>query len=197
MNKKYFWRIAFIKTGWAENYDGDEVVGRHKYVGDSGDAYEKYNFKRVSGRFLGYLPPIGKQRGRKYTLPNPDCHEDWLVIFCAALEGKGHLVPVGWYEKATFLSTRIPRPEYRHSRNFPVDPKGVKYVYSITAPKGKLISIDKRKKIVIPGDHFKRTPIIYARGHRDKKSWREKYARIAEDIVCEHSYLRLDDLINR
>ena len=111
MNKKYFWRIAFIKTGWAENYDGDEVVGRHKYVGDSGDAYEKYNFIRISGRFFGYLPPIGSQRGRKYTLPKPDCPDDWLVIFCAALNGKGPLVPVGWYEKANFLSTRRPRPE--------------------------------------------------------------------------------------
>lgn len=39
-----FEKIAFVKTGWADYYSGDPIIGRHDYIGKFNDAHEKFNF---------------------------------------------------------------------------------------------------------------------------------------------------------
>ena len=39
-------KIAFVKTGWATSYDGDQVVGRHEHIESYDEAHEKFNFNQ-------------------------------------------------------------------------------------------------------------------------------------------------------
>ncbi len=177
---RIFERIAFVKTGWAELYQGDRVIGRHRYINQKFDAHEKYNFQRSpDGRFYGYLPPIGGSQ----SSPKPAARDDWLIVFTAAHEGTGPLVAVGWYEQASFHQDREARPEYAIGQAFPRDSEGNEYIFCLEAPRAFLIPADERIHR-IPSDHFKTSPILYARGEKEPSLWREEYAKLAEQIVA-------------
>lgn len=111
-------RIAFVKTGWSENYIGDPVVGRHAHIWDYEEAHERLNFSHAhDGHYYGYLPPIG----RYHRPPQPKVPEGWLVIFVVARNGNGPLTVVGWYENAKFQREYTPRPEYEAGIDFETD----------------------------------------------------------------------------
>lgn len=118
-------RIAIVKTGWSDWYQGGPVVGRFGYLNATEEGqkgHECYNFKPAQdGTYYGYLPPIG--RGP----PQPRMKDHWLLIFIAAFEGKGPLTFVGWYEDATFAEGYTERPEYRLSEPFETDAWGSRF----------------------------------------------------------------------
>ncbi len=174
-------RIAFAKVGWAEHYAGDPVKGRAGWINRNDDAHERFNFRPgPDGRFYGYLPPIGP----KYRTPQPAHPDDWLVVFVAPHEGNGSLVPVGWYEGATFEEDYDERPEYAAGVPLPVDVKGERYAYAIHADKGRLIPAELRARITVPGrPHFGSTPVLYASGHGPARPWRPAYRDLALRIV--------------
>lgn len=172
-------RIAFVKTGWSENYRGDAVVGRHAHIASFEEAHERFNFLPTrNGQLYAYLPPIGPN-GRP---PQPMDKSGWLVIFVAARNGNGPLTVVGWYDDAYFEPEYTDRPEYKSKNDFPTDVDGNNYVYCVTAGEGHLIQVPDRN-ITIPGDHFKRTPVVYARGNGMDADWREELAEVAESVV--------------
>lgn len=172
-------RIAFVKTGWSEKYAGGKVVGRHAYISEFGDAHEQFNFLEAPDkRFYACIPPIG----RKFQPPQPQEANDWLIIFVSARNGNGPLTVVGWYEQATFEREYQQRPEYESGHDFKTDVHGNKYVYCISSSSDQLITVENRNTTV-PGDHFRRTPIIYARGNGQDDEWREELAILAEEIV--------------
>lgn len=172
-------RIAFVKTGWSDDYQGGEVAGRHAHIAEFHEAHERFNFLQAKdGRFYGYLPPIGHAE----RPPQPRREDGWLVIFVAARNGNGPLTVVGWYEGATFQREYTERPEYRLGIDFETDANDERFLYCVSSDRATLIPVSERER-TIPGDHFKRAPIIYARGNGGDDPWRRKLAREAEDIV--------------
>jgi len=172
-------RIAFVKTGWSEEYAGGPVVGRFAYIVYEGDAHEKFNFQKVQNqRFYAYIPPIG----RNLRPPQPQETNNWLIIFVSARNGNGRLTVVGWYEQATFEREYRDRPEYESGYDFPTDVDNSNYDYCISSSSAHLIPAENRN-IIVPGVHFRRTPIIYARGNVQDDEWREELAMLAEEIV--------------
>lgn len=171
-------RIAFVKAGWAEDYQGEEVVGRHGFIKDFSEAHERFNFmKGPDGRYYGYIYPIGQYE----SCPKPAVTTGWLVIVVAARDGDGPLTVVGWYENATFERDYTPRPEYE-AGDFELDIHGNQYAYCFSADKATLIPLHLRQTVV-SGDHFKRTSVIYARGNRQQDAWRDAFAALAEQVV--------------
>lgn len=171
-------RIAFVKTGWATSYEGEEVVGRHAHIGEYNEAHERFNFKRApDGRFYAYIPPMGRHE----SAPSPRDTRGWLLIFVAARNGNGPLTVVGWYENAVFEHTYLDRPEYEIG-DFEMDIHGNPYSYCFSADRATLIPLQLRQTVV-SGVHFKRSPIIYVRGNGRNEAWRQEFAELAESIV--------------
>ncbi|WP_248739436.1 DUF3883 domain-containing protein [Pseudomonas sp. MWU12-2029] len=171
-------RIAFVKTGWATFYEGDEVVGRHAHIGEYNEAHERFNFRKSEdGRYYGYIPPMGK----KQSAPSPRQASGWLLIFVAARNGTGPLTVVGWYENAVFEYAYRDRPEYEVG-DFEMDIQGHPYSYCFSADQATLIPLQLRQNVV-SGDHFKRSPIIYVQGNGLNDAWRQDFAELAETIV--------------
>jgi hypothetical protein len=169
-------RIAFVKTGWSEEYQGGLVVGRYAY---EEDYHERFNFLQVPNKgFFGHVPPIGE----RYRPPQPKNNQDWLVIFVAARNGSGPLTVVGWYRYATFEREYQPRPEYSMGEGFPTDANGNRFVYCIHAPEGHLIQAPDRE-ITIPGTRFRRPSIVYVRGTDHDDAWRKELATLAEQLI--------------
>lgn len=176
-------RIAFVKTGWSDDYEGGPVLGRYAHLQAYDEAHERFNFlKHSSGRYFGYLPPIGK----KARPPQPKIADGWLLVFVSAKNGSGPLTVVGWYKDATFHSEYVDRPDYSASGCFENDVHGNKYSYCLSAKSAHLIPTASRTDIV-SGDHFKRTPVLYVRGNGKDDDWREELARFAEALVSGHS----------
>jgi hypothetical protein len=172
-------RIALVKTGWSDEYQGGLVVGRFAHIEKYDEAHERYNFQRAAdGRYYGYLPPIGT----KARPPQPKIAEGWLLIFVSARHGNGPLTVVGWYENATLHSEYSDRPEYNTEADFETDVHGAKYRYCISAITAHLIPVTSRTQI-ISGDHFKRSPVLYVRGNGKNDSWRGEFADLAEKLV--------------
>lgn len=176
-------KIAFVKTGWSDSYQGEAVFGRHDYISKYKEAHERFNFLPTEdGRFFGYMPPIGK----KERSPQPSDIKGWLVMFVAAERGKGPLKVVGWYEDAIFKSEYSPRPEYKGEACFETDVSGNEYTYCVYTNKAILVPSAQRTETV-SGAHFRRSPIVYVRqpsGKRD--SWRIQMADSAEQIIARN-----------
>lgn len=171
-------RIAFVKTGWAINYTGDEVVGRHAHIGEYAEAHERFNFKKApDGRFYGYIPPMGKYE----TSPKPINPDGWLLIFVAARNGDGPLTVVGYYENAHFERDYMDRPEY-DAGDFELDTHENCYSFCFSADKATLIPLHLRQT-VISSDHFRRSPVIYVQGNGKDEAWRQDFAALALQIV--------------
>jgi len=176
-------RIALVKTGWSDEYQGGPVLGRYAHLKEYDEAHERFNFlQHTSGQFYGYLPPIGKME----RSPQPKLTDGWLLVFVSARNGTGPLTVVGWYDNAKFYNEYLERPEYAGPEDFETDVHGNKYSYCISTNTAHLISTASRKDIV-SGAHFKRTPILYVRGNGKDDSWREELARFAETLISEHS----------
>ena len=88
--------IVIAKLNWSEFYQGEADP---KTTFEGADNYERFNFKRVDGRFYGSIPRRAPQRDGK-----------WLVLFIARDTDDRHYA-VGWYEDACF--TGGDQPEYR------------------------------------------------------------------------------------
>lgn len=172
-------RIAFAKTGWSEEYRGAPIVGRHAYISAYAEAHERFNFlPGPDKRFYAYLPPIGEHQGP----PKPSEQEGWLVVFVAARDGDGPLTVVGWYEDASFEVSYMARPEYELSVQFETPSDGGQFVYCISAPMAHLV-VPEQRTITVSGAHFRRSPIIYARGGGKADTWRAEFAELAERLV--------------
>ncbi|MHB1778882.1 protein NO VEIN domain-containing protein [Acidithiobacillus sp.] len=174
-------RIAFVKTGWSDHYEGDPVLGRHAHVQEYDEAHERFNFlQHTDRRYYGYLPPIGKME----RPPQPKQKNKWLLVFVAARNGNGPLTVVGWYEDAILHEEYIDRPEYSGTEDFELDVHGEKYKYCLSANNAHLIPTSSRIETV-SGDHFKRTPILYVRGNGKDEIWRNALAETAEKLVAK------------
>lgn len=172
-------KIAFVKTGWSDEYQGEAVLGRYAHIAEFDEAHERFNFRRTADkRFYGYLPPIGKAQ----RAPQPSDKDGWLLIFVSARKGTGPLTVVGWYEDAILHSEYSERPEYSTEPDFELDVHGAKFGYCISADRAHLIPVASRTQ-TISGDHFKRSPIVYARGNGKDEFWRRELASLAEELV--------------
>ena len=172
-------RIALVKTGWSDEYQGGPVFGRYAHIAQFDEAHERYNFQKTEdGIYYGYLPPIGK----KERPPQPKIAEGWLLIFVSARKGNGPLTVVGWYEDATLHSEYSPRPEYTTEPDFETDVHGAKFGYCLSAATAHLIPVADRTQ-TISGDHLKRSPILYVRGNGKNESWRHDLAKLAEGLI--------------
>ena len=174
-------KIAFVKTGWSEEYRGGPFAGRYSYLQENETGHERVNFLQApNSRFYGYLPPIGT----KSRPPQPKEREDWLVIFVSARNGTGPLTVVGWYDGAVFNNEYQNRPEYQLASNFERDEHGKEYTYCVHSEKGHLIPEGERK-ITVLGTHFGRTPIVYAQqgSGSDQEAWRKDLVRLAKQVM--------------
>lgn len=168
---KRYNKIAFIKCGWADNYQGDRVQGRHGYIKER-EANEKYNFVRNTGpdaeQYQIYVPPIaGGKKAPMAGQVERDKSDGWLLIFVAAEEGNKRLKIVGWYENAYFLG------EYRLRTMFPLEDRqepptdnGLAFSYCITAEKAVCVPLNERTEdAIIPGRHLGSTSVAYINGN--------------------------------
>jgi len=144
-----FEKICFAKIAWAEDYQGDEVYGRHAYIQENKDGHERFNFMPgPDGRYYASIPP--------YRMPDDPL--GWLIIFMAAEtanNGKsfGGLRPVGWFENADFVSEQY-RPEYLE------DPDYIKAMASRIEVRSKVL---KKKKDVWRVDYSSYAEDLVAR----------------------------------
>lgn len=172
-------RIAIAKIAWAETYTGEMPIGRHANIQTHHEAHERFNFlKGAGGKFFGYLPPLGQKK----SAPKPNEKDDWLIIFVAAKFGNGPLVVVGWYEDATIFPEYRERPEYGQNSAFPLDADGDPYSYCLIAKCAHLVPNGTRS-FRVPGDHLRRTSIVYLRGGKASAPWRQRLARKMEVFV--------------
>jgi hypothetical protein len=127
-------RIAVIKTGWCQDYDGDAVEAAHKNVARYKEGHERYNFRRgPQGGYFGYTPPIGKLE----VPPAPKELDGWLVFVLAKKKREPGIYLAGWYEDATFQEDYTPRPEYdARVPQLERDNQGGKFSYILRAPAG-------------------------------------------------------------
>lgn len=173
-------RIAVIKTGWSDDFQGAEVEGDHRYVRENGYGHEKFNFRRTpDGTFCIYTPPL-----REETPPNPKHKAGWLVFHLAKRPKRSGLYLVGWYEDAEFLNRYQPRPEYKQRPSrLELDNGGQPYSYIIAAPKAvQLNSLDTPH--IFRGDKMKRAPVFYLRGGDKSEGWRD---HLAEKLLAIRS----------
>ncbi|MBK8636925.1 MAG: DUF3883 domain-containing protein [Chromatiaceae bacterium] len=172
-------RIALVKTGWSDEYQGEQVLGRYAHITEFDEAHERFNFQKAAdGRFYGYLPPIGPKK----RAPQPKNPDGWLLLFVSARNGNGPLTVVGWYEDATLHSEYKDRPEYDTEADFETDVNGAKFGYCISAGMAHLIPVGSRTQ-TISGNHFKRSPVLYVRGNGKNEYWRQELATLAEELV--------------
>lgn len=191
INKK----VAFIKCGWAEKYQGERVRGRHGYIQDR-EAHEKYNFVRdtdsENGEYQVYVPPIaGGQKAPMAGGWERDKAEHWLLIFVAAEDGNKRLKIVGWYKDATFTG------KYLERSVFPVDvkqerptDKGLPFLYCITARTGVCVPLHERTEdAIIPGRHLGSTSVAYINGNgrnRRQSEWRQALYEKAISFITRY-----------
>jgi hypothetical protein len=166
-------KIAVIKTGWCETYDGDLVGGAHANVTTFGEGHERYNFRPgADGRYYGYTPPIGKTE----AAPSPKDRRGWLVFVVAKEPRRPGIYLVGWYEGAEFQGAYEPRPEYdARPHLLERDAHGGPFSYTLVAGAATLIPTPART-FSFRGDRMKRTSISYLRGNGEKGAWREELA---------------------
>lgn len=173
-------RIAFVKTGWSEEYAGGPVLGRHSHIKEFSEAHEALNFlPDMSGTHYAYVPPIGEE----FRPPQPSISTGWLVVFVSAKDGSGPLTIIGWYKNASFLSDYEPRPDYGRGHLVPKTPSGKPYIYCLSAPSGHLVDLEHRT-VQISGAHFRRAPIVYVKGVGKDDEWRKELAALAERLVA-------------
>ena len=120
MNKRFFFcNIAYMKFYDVELH---EEVPKHggKYVQETGDAEEKYNFHvNDDGVVYGFVETkyndsyLGQKEPKQIHIENIDSAfkkdeiiDDVCVIFCAHSEKMKKTVIVGWYQNATVLRHR-------------------------------------------------------------------------------------------
>lgn len=166
-------RIAVIKTGWCEGYNGDLVGGAHANIAQHKEGHERYNFlPGPDGSFYGYTPPIGETE----AAPSPKQADDWLIFFVAKKPGRSGIFLVGWYEDATFAHEYLARPEYElDPPGLELDVHGGEFSYTVTGPRAVLIPAIARS-FFFAGDRLKRTPVCYLRGNGEAGDWREDLA---------------------
>ncbi|MCP8687157.1 DUF3883 domain-containing protein [Marinobacterium sedimentorum] len=178
-------RIALVKTGWSDDYQGGIVVGRHSHINDYEEAGESFNFRQCKdGRYYAYIPPIGKNE----RSPQPREKYGWLILFVSARKGSGPLTVVGWYRNAIIHDEYIPRPEYDLEDDFPVNKDDEPFTYCISSDEAYMIPTSDRRH-TITGGRIKRSPIMYLRGNGADDPWREGGAELAEAIVHEQAEL--------
>ncbi|SFL65421.1 protein of unknown function [Loktanella salsilacus] len=176
-------KICFVKTAWSEEYQGQDVFGRHEHIKKYRDGHERFNFKPgPDGKFYGYIPPH----------KTPDDAKGWLVIFVAASTNDngrtfGPLLPVGWFENAEFVSQQE-RPEYKIDKQFPASLDETKYLYSVVSEHAFLIPNELRH-MPLPEQHGRKLGMaskVDVRSSDPKtrsEQWRLDYAKYAEDLL--------------
>lgn len=176
-------KICFVKTAWSDEYQGQEVFGRHEYLRINKDGHERFNFKPgPDGRYYGYIPPH----------KTPEDAAGWLVIFVAAStndNGKtfGPLLPVGWYEDATFVDEQE-RPEYECIKDFTISRGGTKYTYRVESNRAFLIPKEMRS-IRLPVEHGRKmgqaskVVVKSPNSASNLDQWRIDYAQYAIDLL--------------
>lgn len=166
-------RIAVIKTGWSDDFQGAEVEGDHKHVRERGFGHEKYNFMAApDGTYCIYIPPI-----KKHFAPNPKQKTDWLIFHVAKRPKLTGLYLIGWYENAEFVGGYEERPEYKRKGNrLELDNDGEPFSYTIRSRQAVQLN-QLEAKHLFPGDHMKRSPIFYLRGDDRNEPWRNNLAK--------------------
>lgn len=167
-------KIAVIKTGWSDDFMGSPVEAAHKHVKQFKDGHEKYNFlPGPDGRFYAYTPPVSGYM----VAPKPKILEGWLVFAVAKSPDRPGLYLTGWYEDASFEGGYAPRPEYGLSpASLPLDDQEEQYSYTLSSNAAVQFG-PERTPFIFPGDHMKRSPILYLRGNGPQSSWREALAK--------------------
>lgn len=174
-----FDRIAVIKTGWCETYDGDMVGGAHANIAEYEEGHERYNFRLgPKGGYFAYTPPIGENE----SAPSPKELSGWLVFVVAKRPNKPGIYLVGWYENAAFLGEYRPRPEYESSPpQLEQDIHGGQFSYTLAAPSATLIP-EASRTFSYRGDHTKRSPVYYLKGNGEDGGWRKE---LADSLLAE------------
>ena len=126
---------------------GEDCTGDFGEPNETDSWYERFNFlPGPNGRYYGYVLPMGPHE----SPPNPTDRNGWLVIFVARRVKGGPLLPVGWYEDATFEDSYRERPEYTHGAAFPLDRGKWQYTYVLAADAGKVHRIPAESRVLYP-----------------------------------------------
>ncbi|MGD0778824.1 MAG: hypothetical protein ABSC05_39105, partial [Candidatus Solibacter sp.] len=131
----------------------------------------------------GYIRPIGPHN----TSPKPKDKSGWLVIFVSRSGKDGPLLPVGWYEDATFEDGYRERPEYAHDSAFPRHRNRFPYTYVLVADAVKVHGIPAKSRMLypeVPAQPSFLPSYLYARDTDPRHKAREDYAALAERITA-------------
>ena len=102
-------KILVARVAWMKTYRDkeEEAFSNQQYIKDKeGYPFESLNFKKLDGRYYGYVPHQGKVEvnldiGKLGADKLNDKIEDILVVFCASSKETKKQFVVGWYENAT------------------------------------------------------------------------------------------------
>lgn len=158
-------KIAVINVGWSEDYQGADIITKHRYVLAGGEGHERFNLLPAQdGRYYGSIP------GGKHPAPaDPD---GWLVFMVSKQPSQPGLVVIGWFEDASFDTTWPLRPDWKMLKR----KRGVEYHYSLSADRVFIVPRPARE-FTFRGDHVKR-PFAYLRGEEGDEPWREELAEV-------------------
>lgn len=122
-------KVMWVKFGWSEYYRGGPVDGNFRWLyEDDGEGHEAFNFMPgPDARYYCYVPP----HGRSAASPSSSEPDGWTVICLAKFPSQKGIHVVGWYENATLMGKKIPRPEYAAGVGFRRDVQDVKFSYSV------------------------------------------------------------------
>lgn len=165
-------RVAVIKTGWCDAYDGQDVEGNFGHLKNGGSGAERFNMVAADGGYQVYTMP------KSHNAPMPMPSDDWLIYHIARDPAELKMKLVGWYEGASFLG------EYKHRGAVASDVAATGYdgsVYCIVAETARvLLPVDR--PIIEHGSRFGSSSIFWLvgnEGYKPKEPWDEIITQLA------------------
>lgn len=166
-------KILVSRIAWMKTYRnrGEEVYSEQKYIKDrEGYPFESLNFKKLDGRYYGYVPHKGKVEvdldiSKLGADKLDDKIEGILVVFCARSRDTGKQFVVGWYENATV---------YREAQESKWSEDGPRFRFS--SEKAFLVKESKREFVIPTGqkNSMGRANIWYGVNLDNLKKFREE-----------------------
>lgn len=166
-------RLAVIKTGWCETYNGEDVQGNFAHLIEGGSGAERYNMRAANGHYEVYALPKGD------TAPTPEPTEGWMIVHVARDPAEANMKIVGWYENASFVGSYLERDQSDGTD---------RSIYCIRAQVAfELLPADR--PIIDHGGRFGSSGIFWLRGNtnRSGRSWSKIAARIDNLVAANRN----------
>ena len=164
-------KILVARIAWMKTYKNkkEEAYGGQKYIRNrEGCPLESLNFKKLDGRYYGYVPHRGKDNfnldiDKLGADRRDDKVENILVVFCARSREAQEQRVVGWYKNATV---------YRGAQKSKWDDDDLP-VFRFSSENAFLVK-DSQREFPIPKGFMGQSSVWYGINSDDYKDFRKE-----------------------